>query len=67
MATRALSGQAGLGLELTDPPVSAMREAYERCRLTVSFERALDLPQLRIGLRNVALGLMRAERRRGRQ
>lgn len=61
------SGQAALGLECTEPPLALMREAYERCRLRVSFERALDTPHLHTCLRNVALSLGRRKSREARR
>lgn len=57
-------GQRALDLGVVEVPVELMREAYERCRLNQSFERSLDVPGLRIGLRNVALGLKRKQARR---
>lgn len=54
-------GQRALDLQMTDVPMDLMREAYERCRLRLSFERSLDVPPLRIALRNVALCLARKQ------
>lgn len=47
--------QRALDLGVTEVPIEAMRAAYARCRLDVPFERSLDVPYLRICLRNVVL------------
>lgn len=51
--------QKRLPLEIVELPETAMRAAFDRCRLGISFERAMADRGIRICLRNLAVSSMR--------
>lgn len=54
--------QKRLPLEIVEIPEGVMRAAYQRCRLAVSFEAAMQDRGLKVCLRNVAVSVMRKGR-----
>lgn len=56
--------QLNLGLPPGEPTDAALREAFERCRLTGTFEEAMTRPAIALALKNVARAI---ERRRNQR
>lgn len=61
---RGRQGQLALPLGVTEIPESALRAAFERCRLGLSFEEAMQQPMFQICIKNVVIAKAIKRRRR---
>lgn len=61
---RGRGNQLALPLGVTEVPESALRAAFERCRIGLSFEEAIKQPMYQLCLRNVVIAQTIKKRRR---
>jgi hypothetical protein len=57
--------QLSLGIEVTQVPEELLKAAYDRCRLPIPYEKAIEDPMYRKCLNNVAIsGQLKRRNRR---
>lgn len=60
------SPQRNLGLPTEQPTAAALREAFDRCDIGISFEDAMKRPALALCIKNLAIAIQRRRHSTGK-